>query len=278
MSDAATTTTNTPATTTSTATTSSAATPPSWTASLDADTQAYVTTKGFKEPKDVVDSYRNFEKLQGVPRERLVALPETLEGEAMNPIWEKLGAVKDAKEYKIDIPKELADEKFSDFVKETMHKLKVPRQMAEGFAKSFIERQTAFTAEEKVNNELASKQAHDAIKKEWGAAYEQNEAIANQAATKFGMSKDQIAALGQSLGAAGAMKFLHKLGEGIGESKFFDGNTTREAAMTPAQARQEIKELQKDTDFSRRLASKDRDAVTRWNRLHQFASPGEMTI
>lgn len=254
------------------------ATPPvSWTASLDADTQTYVQTKGFKEPKDVIESYRNFEKLQGVPKERLLQLPESLEGDAMNPIWERLGAVKEAKEYKIEIPTEHGDDKFGEWTKEAFHKLKVPRAMAEGFANAFNERQAAILKADKeaFQQQVATEQA--SIKKEWGAAFEQNERIANQAATKFGLSKEEVTSLGVALGPAKAMKFLHKLGEGIGEAAFVDGNGARPGVYTPSQAQSEIKALIKDVDFARRLQAGDVDAKNKWNRLHQSAYQGEIT-
>ena len=242
-----------------------------WTDGMADDMKSYVTTKGFKEPKDVIESYRNFEKLQGVPKERLLALPESLEGDAMNPVWERLGAVKEAKEYKIEIPAEHIDDKFGEWTRDTFHKLKVPRGMAEGFAKAFNERQAQLLKTEKEGFASKVQEEQLAIKKEWGAAYAQNEGIANQAAKKFGLSKEDVIGLGVALGPAKAMKFLHKLGEGTGEATFVASNASPAGALTPNQAQLEIKALIKDTDFARRLQSGDVDAKNRWNKLHEFA-------
>ena len=253
-------------------------TPQPWTASLDADLQGYVTTKGFKEPKDVVESYRNFEKLQGVPKERLLALPESLEGDAMNPVWERLGAVKEAKEYKFEIPKDHADEKFGEWTKEVFHKLKVPRSMAEKFAEEFNARQAAGLTEQQASLQARVQEEHNSLKKEWGGAYEQNESIANQAAQKFGLIKEDIEALGASMGPYKAMKFLHKLGQGIGEAPFVTNGQPGNQVPTPQQAQNEIKSLIKDTDFSRRLRAGDVDAKNKWDRLHKFAFQGEVSI
>ncbi len=246
----------------------------SWVDGLGDDLKGYVATKGFKEPKDVVDSYRNFEKLQGVPKERLLALPESLEGETMTPVWERLGAVKEAKELSIDVPKELADEKFSDFLKDTFHKLKVPRQMAETFAKEFVTRQKSLMEAEAADTKQAVATQFNDIKKEWGAAFEKNQNIANAAANKFGLTMDEVKALGASMGPAKALKFLHKIGEGLGEGTYIDGNNAGSDAMTPLQAKSEIKALIRDTDFQRRMAAKDLDSIKKWNRLHEFADKG----
>ncbi len=251
-----------------------ASTPPAWTETLGDELKGYVTTKGFKEPKDVVESYRNFEKLQGVPKERLLTLPESLEGSGMDPIWERLGAVKEPKEYQIEIPKEYGDEKLGDFLKETFHKLKVPRSMAEGFAKAFNERQKTALHEVTENTKLDIKNQHESVKKEWGAAFEQNQNIAAAATKKFGLTEADVKSLGASMGPAKALKFLYELGKGLGEGTFINGDGAGGGKSTPEQARNEIKELMKDSDFSRRLSSGDTDAKNKWNRLHQEAYPG----
>jgi len=41
----------------------------------DEGLRGYVQTKGFKDPGALAESYRNLEKLQGVPQERLLKLP-----------------------------------------------------------------------------------------------------------------------------------------------------------------------------------------------------------
>jgi hypothetical protein len=251
---------------------------PTWTESLGDDLKGYVQTKGFKEPKDVVESYRNFEKLQGVPKERLLQLPESLETGDMAAIWERLGKPKEAKEYKIEVPKELGDEKFNEWAKETFHKLNMPRGMAEGFINALSERQKGALLE-MTDNKLAKVKADEtALKKDWGQAFEQNSNIANQAAAKFGISKEELTSLGNSLGPAKAMKFLHKLGEGIGEASFVTGNTAPSGHMTPEQAKTQIRELIRDSDFHRRLSAGDVDAKARWDRLHKYAAPGDVAI
>ena len=255
-------------------------TPPptaTWVDGLGDELKGYVTTKGFKEPKEVVESYRNFEKAMGVPKERLLTLPETLEGDAMNPVWERLGAVKAPTEYQFDVPADHVDEKFGNWAKETFHGLKVPRKMAEGFIKALNDRQAASLKEAKDAFTLDVKNQQDSIRKEWGAAYEKNEGIANQTAAKFGLTKEDVMSLGATIGPAKALKLLHKLGEGLGEDSFVQGGG-RDNTKTPTQAQSEINSLIKDKDFSRRLQSGDVDAKARWDNLHKQAFQGQMTI
>lgn len=260
------------------------ATPPaaptqSWTDGMPDDLKGYVQTKGFSDPKAIAESYRNLEKLHGVPKERLLTLPETLEDpEKMASVWERLGAPKEAKEYKVEVPKELGDDQLAPWFQEQFHKLKVPRQMAEKLVEAFSEREKASLKEWQESTALEIKNQQDAIKREWGAAYETNKTIADQAVQKFEMTNDQVKALGAAMGPAAALKFLHKLGEATGEAKFIAGNQGNAGALTPEAARNQINELIRDTDFARRLNAGDTDAKAKWDRLHQYASPGTMTL
>ena len=262
----------------STTTTNTSETPKGWTDGFDTDLKSYVDNKQFKTPKDALESYRNLEKLMGAPKERLLTLPEKMDSPEANAIWERLGAHKDANEYKFDTQKEVEDKELEAWAKETFHKLKMPRQMAEGFMKALDARTLTDLKSMAENNQLLAKQESDGLKKEWGAAFEQNKNIADNAATKFGFSNDEIKSLGAALGPAKAMKFLHKLGASVGEDSFVVGNTVESKMLTPAQAQNQIKELMKDTDFTRRLSNKDMAAKEKWNKLHEFAFPGEYTI
>lgn len=251
-----------------------------WTSALSDDLRGFVQTKGFAEPKDVVESYRNLEKLHGVPKERLLALPEKMDGPEASAVWERLGKPKEAKEYKIEIPKEYADEKFSSFIQETALKLNMPRSMAEGFAQAFNERQKAAIEESQNNIQMKVTEEKNSLQKEWGSAYEQNKGIVDQTIRKLGLSADEVKAFGGSLGIAKTMKMLHKLGEGLGEATYIDGGSGGGSGMkllSPDSARVAIKELMKDTDFTRRLSNKEVDAVKKWDNLHKQAYPGSTT-
>lgn len=261
--------------------TSTQSTQSDWTSSLGDDLKGFAQNKGFKDPKDVVDAYRNFEKLMGAPKERLITLPESLEDKtAMDPIWQRLGAVKEAKEYGFEASKDFGDEKLTDRLKQVAHELKMPRAQAEGFVKALNEWQTGRLTETKAQVESKVTAEGETLKKDWGAAYDQNLNIANGVAQKFEMTKEQLMGLGASMGPAAAMKFLHKLGQGLGEAQFHQGSGAGGSGNinTPEAAKAEIKQLMGDADFYRRLNAGDTDASNRWSRLHKQASPGEFSV
>lgn len=249
-------------------------TPPSneWTAGFSDDLKGYIQNKGFKDPLGLVESYRNFEKLQGVPQDRLLKLPENIdlgtpEGRA---IFEKLGAPKDPKEYQIQIPKEHGDEKLANWFREVAYKNGFTHKQAEGLLGAWnAERAAALKA---TTEQLAQKAiaAEQNLKKEWGGAFEQNTNIAKAGAKALGISKEQLDALEDSLGFDGAMKLFHKFGSATGEHEFVAGKPANGGILTPQQAGARISELQKDKSFYARLKAQDVEAKKEWDRLHQM--------
>ncbi len=261
-----------------------AATPPAqaapqdWTTGLPDDMKGYVQTKGFKDPAAVLESYRNFEKLQGVPQDRLLKLPESMDTPEGRAIWERLGAPKDAKEYKLDIPKEIGDEKLAEWAAGEFHKLGVPKGMAEGFVKAWNDRAMADMKTAQEQQQLQITNANNTLQKEWGSAFDQNKNIADAAARAIGMTPEEVKAFGQALGPEKAMKYLHKLGLATGEHAFVTGQSAGNGIMTPDQAKGRIKDLIADKAFGTKLNSGDAEAKRQWQTAHEMAYPGEISI
>jgi hypothetical protein len=258
-------------------TASAAPAPTDWTTSLNDDLRGYVQTKGFKAPQDVVESYRNFEKLHGVPQDRMLKIPENLDTPEGRAIFEKLGAPKDPKEYKIEFAKEAADAQAADWFRDVAHKNGFTHRQVENFLKAYNERAQTMTKAQMDAHESVIKEADMALKKEWGSAFEQNKSIADQAAIKLGMNETQIKALGAALGPDKALKLLADLGKATGEAGFVTGQTAGSNMMTPEQAKSEIRGLMNDQAFIARVSRGEPEALKQWNRLNQMASPPRPT-
>lgn len=243
-----------------------------WTSGLSDELRGYVQTKGFKDPSAVVDSYRNFEKLHGVPHDKIIKLPENMDSPEGKAIWEKLGAPKDAKEYKIEIPPEYGGEEFGGFIRDVASKTGMTHKQVETLVQGLNEQAGKSIKAEQEATSTQVKAAQSNLEKEWGAALEQNTNIADSAALKLGMDEKEIVALGSALGRDKAMFLLHKLGKATGEAGFITGQKLGAGEiLPPAYARQQIGELMKDASFSKRFKSGEADAVARWNKLHEQA-------
>jgi hypothetical protein len=246
-----------------------------WSTGLNDDLRGYAQNKGWADVGSVVESYRNFEKLKGVPQDRLLTLPEKLDAPEMKAVWERLGKPKEAKEYMFQAP-EGGDKAFTEWAQNTFFEADLPRAQAEKIVGKWNEYMAGKVKAENEASAAALVQQGKDLQKKWGQAHDQNIAVAKQAAERLGFDGDLIDAMESKLGFAKTMEFMHGLGEKLGEAKFVDGgsgNNRFDKLLTPEQARDQITQLRADSDFNRRYLEGDTAAKDKMNRLHQFAYP-----
>jgi hypothetical protein len=249
-----------------------------WTASLNEDLRGYVATKGFKDPAAAIESYRNFERLHGVPADRLLKLPENLDSPEGRAIWEKLGRPKDAKDYSINIPDSLGDKELADWIRTVADSGNYTQKQVDTLVKGFNDRTEGMikAATDKAQAEFQVQEAN--LKRDWGQAFDQNVNLAKQACNNLGITKDHVDALEDSLGYEGTMKLLQKLGGATGEAPFVSGQSAGGGVMAADQAKARINELMRDPAFGRRYASGDADARRQMENLHKMAHPGMTSL
>ena len=244
-----------------------------WTAGLSDDLKGYVQNKQFKQPGDVVESYRNFEKLMGAPKERVLKLPEKPDDPAWNDIHSRLGKPASPSDYKIEVPKG-ADPAFAEWAKSTFHEVNLTTAQAEKLATKWNEHMAGISKSQETAYQAKVEQEEKGLQKEWGAAFEQNINVAKRAAQSFGLNGEMIDKLEQALGYAGVMKFMHTLGSKVGEDTFVSGKGSNSfGALTPEAARNKIQALRQDGDFVRRYTAGDVSARDEMAKLHQWAYP-----
>lgn len=263
----------TPPTTTGTPATTTNAT--DWTSGLAEDVKGYVQTKGFKDPASVVESYRNLEKTLGVPKERLLKLPEKADAPEWNEIYNRLGKPEKADEYAIPMPEKGGDEAFAKWAKETFHGLNLTRTQGEQLAGKWNEYVGKMTQAQQAQQAAQVEKDVASLKTEWGAAHEQNVNIARRAAQTFGLQGEMVDRLEAAIGFGPLMKMLHTIGSKLGEDSFVGSESKGGAGIpTPNQAQYQIKTLKQDTDFMRRFASGETAARDMWEKLHKYAAGG----
>jgi hypothetical protein len=213
-----------------------------WTNGLPDDLKGYVTTKGFKDTASVVDSYKNLEKLIGV-KEKLLQVPDDLsDAKSMENVWKRLGRPEKPEDYGI----KGKDEAFSKWSAEQFHKLGLNANQAKELVKNYDDYvEGMYKAQEATQLAEAEKLTTD-LRTKWGAAYDQNLAVAKNAASQFGIDSDMVSKMEQSLGFAKTMEFLVSVGSKIGEPDFSTGKGAANQIMTPTQAQAKIQELKMD--------------------------------
>lgn len=265
------TTTQTQATTTET---TQAAPAPDWTTGLSDEDRGYIQNKGFKDTAAVLSSYRNMEKLMGVPQDYVVKIPQKADDvEAWNSVYNKLGRPEKADDYKLT---EGWKDTSANWAKNTFHKLGLTRSQAENLAKEWDTFSAAEIKAQENEAVMKAQESENSLKKEWGSSYDHNSKLAKAAAAKFGLTEEVIDALELKTGYAGVMKFLAEVGKSVGEDTFVTGQAqTNPNRMSPEAARERIKALQNDGEFYSRLMAGSATEKSEWDRLHVLAYPAD---
>lgn len=250
-----------------------------WTSGLNDEYKGFVQTKGFKDPSSVLESYRNLEKLMGAPRERLFTIPDKEDDKVgWDNVYSRLGRPAEAKDYNVQLSPEAGTPEFTDFIKNAFHELGITKKQGETLMAKYGEFFNGQVQKTEADMKIQSDAQVNALKKEWGAAFNQNIQVAKSAANAFGFDAPKIDALEAALGYDGVMKFLADLGTKVGPHQFVDGGRMGNSggqAYTPAAAQAQIRELRADPEFVRRYTSGDVEAKSKMELLHKYAYPSE---
>lgn len=247
---------------------------------LDAEANTLVTERQWKHPNDVIKSYRNLEKLTGVPADQIIKLPKGDDPKAWNEVYTRLGRPATAAEYKLPVP-EGQDGSFAKTAADWFHEAGVTQAGATRLASKWNEFQASQQKQQADQVALRDTEQVNALKSEWGANYDRLAGQVDKAAETFGMKPEQLAALKQVMGPKDAMQFLQKIGSklGVEDNQFHDGAGPQGFNnMSPEQAQAEITRLQKDKLFAQEFNSADprvkSEARQRMARLSVIAAPG----
>ncbi len=242
----------------------------SWTEGFDDDLSGYIENKGFESAATLAESYRNLEKLHGVPADKLVAWPsDTTDRESMVKIYERMGMPGDAGEYTNVLGEEFNDDTFRNIAAKA-HELGLGDSQFQGLQEIVAQQAEA------ERNAIEERTAAD-----FDAWKSSNETGFNNAARLMAdMGVDEAGLEGLLSGDKTSMyDFLAKLAERTNEAEVIHGEPAEGSsgfAMTPAAAKAKIAELQGDADFMAKYHSKilsiREPAIARMTRLHEAAS------
>jgi hypothetical protein len=254
---------------------------PSQWSTLSPELQGYVETKGFKDVSGAIESYRNMEKLLGVPKERILKLPEKADdAEGWKNVYSRLGCPEKPAGYELKMPEGIGDEGFAQWAKDTFHGLGLSKNQGENLTtkwNEYVQKQMEKTTAD-YNSQVEQEEA--SLKTEWGAAYDQNINLAKRAAQTFGIDEETADKLEESMGVAKVMKMFHSMATKLSEDQFVsgDGGSPKFGVMTPEAAKARIQQLKGDPEFRKRYAANGADELAEMKKLHRWAYPGEVTI
>lgn len=238
----------------------------------DSDLKGYAQNKGWKDPVEVLNGYRNLEKLVGSEKLPMPKGAEDKEGWAR--VYDQLGRPKTADEYKLPVPEGQAPTEFTKAAAGKFHELGLSSQQAEGLAAWWNQQQAG--AQSQVQQVSAQKAEADmaALKSEWGGAYDENVNFGQRAAKEFGLDAAKLTAIESAMGTGEMLKFMARIGRGLTEDTFQGGNTGgNKFGMTPEAARGRIAELRSDQTWASKYMTGDKEAQNEMSRLMALAYP-----
>lgn len=240
------------------------------------DLRTYVQDKKFTGPEQMAERYKNLESLRGVPEERLLKLPENLDGPEAKVIWERLGTPKDANGYEFD--EKGQDPQLLGWAKETFLQNNLTKTQAQSVLKSYNELMTKNLTAQQTQRTNSILQADEKLKAEWGAQYDANVNLAKQGAKVLGLDAKTLDVIEAMQGREGLYKTLKTIGVSVGESNFVDGQNSTAPEMTQEQAAAEIKTLLNDAKFVKKVARGDKEETEHWNKVNRIAAPGDKQL
>ena len=244
-----------------------------WTAAFDEDTNAYVSNKGWKEPQDLLMSYRNLEKFAGGAKNLLELPPEDASPEQLDAFYTKLGRPASPDEYGIR-PPEGADPELTNWFKGTAHKLGLSAKQAQALYGEWNGMSGAMQEKLQAQQAQESEKAIGSLKQEWGQAFDTNIGAGRRAVAALGLDAGKLAAYEEKLGTAEMLKLFATLGSKMGEDSFAGERGEGGFGTTPAQAKAQIADLKLDKGFMDKYLSGDKDAVSKMSRLMEAAYAG----
>lgn len=238
----------------------------------DEATRGYMERKGFKDVQALGASFASLERMMSSGRVPLPASEEDVEG--YDRAFAALGRPETAAEYGFG---ELAgaDPEFSGQAAEWLFEAGVGKARAEALA----EKWNAYVGERQAADQAAFEAQSQAdwidLQREWGPRFAQNTETFRRGALTFGLSRQEMATIEAGLGTRRTVELFAKIGQGLAEDRFIDGEGRGGFGMSREQAERRIASLRRDQSWQARWMAGGADEKAEWSRLTRIASGEE---
>lgn len=231
-----------------------------WYASIEnPEARGFAELKGWKDPGAAIESYRNLEKLTGLPPERLIRIPEEGDAEGWKAVHAKVGwgAPDSPDKYELPVP-EGGRTDYADRMKSVFHELGIPAEKA----KALVEKSNAILGEFGTADEESLKQSNEnalvKLKSDWGANFDELSQLADRARKEIlpnsGLTSEQLDLMEDLMGPATMIRLFAAFGQKAGEAKFVAGGAdTNNGPMSPEAAQARLDQLGADKEWGKRF-------------------------
>jgi len=229
-----------------------AAAVPAWYEGVAPDLAAWAKEQNLDKPEAALIAHRGIVKLKGAPANELLHLKPGWDEkpETAAEVYGRLGRPQTADAYQIPaIPIGDGDVDLAPKFKTWAHEAGLTPKQATALATHYQGELTAFAAARKEAFETKRAQDVDALRSEWGGAYDENVRAGSTARAKLagviGLDDAKLDKLEEVFGHIDTMKLFAVLGRTMGEHKAVVGDqgTGDQFGMTPAAAEKKAQQL-----------------------------------
>lgn len=224
-------------------------------ASLPEEYRANPAFAKFDSWEGVAKSYVNIEKMVGMDKNQLLALPKENTPEAMAPIWDKLGRPTDVKGYEIEQYKEVLPPEVLGKYADLAHKSGMSKTAFQALVGEFVNESVAGQKAMQEQQEQQVQQWQADVKKEFGAAYEDKINFARKAVESFGLS-DVIKENSAMFEHPAIIKAFSAIGEKTSEGLVLSNGAVSHGKLAPNEAKMELAKFHSDPETVKILTDK----------------------
>ena len=234
----------------------------------DPEVKNYATAKGFKEPGDVVNMYRNLEKLLGGEKIPMPKGEQDVEG--WNRMYKAIGRPETPEGYKLPSP-ETGDKGFIEQAAKVFHQAGLSNRQASALTEWY--QKYGSTVQQAQQEAIARRNSQEleTFKTEQGQLFDAKLELGRRAAKQFGFSNDELLAFENAFGTKTLLTRFAAIGEAMGEH-VVTGTGDQGFGMSATGAQATIAELKKDKEFTAKYLSGDMDAKNRMMALQAAAN------
>lgn len=224
--------------------------PKTWFDGFADEDKGYLQNKGWNNDdgtKSMLASYKNLEKLRGVPEERLLKLPEKMDdAESMGKIYDRLGRPEKPEDYgyKAEAGQELDADRVK-WASTIAHKMGLNKGQFKDLVNNTYKYESELIASHQQQQEQERVASLAKLNDEWGSAKDERTHLAERGLMHFmtDKSEEAVAKMQQLLGHAEVMKMFANIGQSIGEDKIPQPDGERPFGYSPEQAKSDIQQL-----------------------------------
>lgn len=239
---------------------------------LSQENIGWLQSAGYSDPTALIEGFKSTKKFVGTDKNTLIRIPKPAEDGTVDysEVYKQLGRPDDAAGYGF------GDEEFAKTAAQKLYDLGISKKQAEALMQFMSEQDEANKKKADDDWNAGVEKGTAELKKSWGADYEANVMVAQQAvrdiAEKTGFGEDELNKIEKTLGTDKATKLFYAIGAAQGGVKNLQNYNAGQE--TPEIAAYKLKEMMADKETAKLLAQKDHKTMTEIKRLTELSMGG----